>query len=84
MFKNLMLTARRNEIMILLKILAIVIYLSSVAALGISCYQLGRCRERLEQGKRQLDEIRARIERDKKSTEYAYRLMEEMREDERQ
>ena len=70
--------------MILSKILGIVAFLSAIAALGISCYQLGRCHERLEQGKKQLDEIRARIARDKKSTEDAYRLIEEMREDERQ
>lgn len=69
--------------MILSKILAIVAHLSSVAALGISCYQLGRCRERLEQGKKQLDEIRARIARDRKSTEDMCRLFEETLEDER-
>lgn len=84
MFKNLMLTARRSETMILLKILCIVAHLSAIAALGISCYQLGRCHERLEQGKKQLDEIRARIERNKKTTEDVYRLIEETREDERQ
>ena len=70
--------------MILSMILKIVALLLSVAALGIGCYQLGRCHERLEQGKKQLDEIRARIARNKKSTEDAYRLIEEVREDERQ
>lgn len=84
MFKNLMLTAKRDEIMILSMILKIVALLSAVAALGISCYQLGCCHERLEQGKKQLDEIRARIARNKKSIEDAYRLIEETREDERQ
>lgn len=66
------------------KILGIVALLSAIAALGISCYNLGRCAERLEQGKKRLDEIRARIARDKKSTEDAYRFIEEMRENERQ
>lgn len=84
MFKNLMPTAKRDEIMILSTILKIVAFLSAVAALGILCYQLGRCHERLEQGKKQLDEIRARIARDKKSIEDVYRLIEETREDERQ
>lgn len=70
--------------MILSKILGNVALLSAVVALGISCYQLGRCHERREQGKKRLDEIRARIARDKKSTEDAYRLIEETREDERQ
>lgn len=80
MSKNLMLTAKRDEAMMILNTVAL---LSAVAALGISCYQLGRCRERLEQGKKQLDELCARIKRDKKSTEDAYRLIEETREDER-
>lgn len=84
MFKNLMLTARRDEIMILLTTLKIVAFLSAVAVQGILCYQLGRSHERLEQGKKQLDEIRARIARDKKSTEDAYRFIEEMRENEGQ
>ena len=70
--------------MILSTVLKIVAFLSAVAAQGILCYQLGRCHERCEQGKKQLDEIRARIERNRKSTEDAYRLIEEMREDERQ
>ena len=71
--------------MILKVILSIVALLFSIAALGINCYWLGRCHERLVQGKKQLDEIRARIARDKKSTEDAYRwLIEEQREDERQ
>ena len=64
-------------------ILNIVAHLSAVAGMGISCYLLGRCHERLEQGKKQLDEFRARIKRDKKCTEDAYRLIEETRENER-
>lgn len=70
--------------MILLIFLNVMGLLSAVAVLGISCYQLGRGHERLKQGKKQLDEIRARIARDKKSTEDAYRLIEGMRENERQ
>ena len=38
----------------------------------------------LGEGEKQPDEIRARIERNKESTEDAYRLIEEMCEDERQ
>ena len=79
-----MLTAKIDELMILSMILKIVPLLTAVAALGISCYQLGRCHERLEQGKKQLDEIRARIARNMKSTEDVYRLIEETREDEGQ
>lgn len=70
--------------MILSKILGIVALLSAIAALGISCYNLGRYAERLELGKKRLDEIRARIERDRKSTEDAYRLIRETLDDERQ
>lgn len=70
--------------MILKVILSIVALLFSIAALGINCYWLGRCHERLVQGKKQLDEIRARIARNKKSIEDAYRIIEEVREDERQ
>lgn len=70
--------------MILSKILGIVAFLTAIVALGINCYTLGRCVERLEQEKKRLDEIRARIARDKKSTEDAYRLIEETREYERQ
>lgn len=53
------------------------VVLPSVAALETCCYHLDCCHERL-------DEIRARIARNKKSTEDAYRLIEETREDERQ
>jgi hypothetical protein len=79
-----MLTAKRDEIMILLKILGLAAHLFAIAVMGGICYRLGRCQERLNQSRERLDEIRARIKRNKKSTEDAYRLIEEMREDERQ
>lgn len=63
--------------MLLSGTLNIVVVLPSVAELGICCYHLDCCHERL-------DEIRARIARNKKSTEEAYRMIEETCEDERQ